>query len=63
MAFETLEHVPSATPVFAAVHALHTPTHGALQQTPSTQLPVKHSAPLPQTAPWAFWGRHVPALQ
>ena len=33
---------------------------GEPQQTPSTQLPLEHSLPLPQVAPGAFLARHDP---
>ena len=33
---------------------------GLPQQTPSTQLPLLHSLPLPQVAPGAFLARHDP---
>ena len=40
-----LPHVPSAPlPFLAAVHAWHVPVHAVLQQTPSAQLPLWHSA-------------------
>jgi len=39
--------VPSVMPVFPFEHAWQSPVHAVLQQTPSTQLPLKHSvAPL-----------------
>lgn len=42
-------HVPSAPcPFFAAVHAIHVPVHALSQQTPSTQNPLAHSAPVEQ---------------
>jgi hypothetical protein len=42
--FATGAHVPFAPPVFAALHALHRPLQPVLQQTPSMQLPLRHSA-------------------
>ncbi len=55
-------HAPSAPPpFFAEVHAWQIPVHGPLQQTPSTQLPVTHSAPVAQAWPFATW--QVPAPQ
>jgi hypothetical protein len=53
-------HVPSLLcPVSAAVQAWHVPEQAALQQTPSTQRPLKHSLCWLQVAPWL--SRHVPA--
>ena len=36
-------HVPLTPPVLAAVQALHVPVQVVLQQTPSTQLPLRQS--------------------
>jgi hypothetical protein len=35
---------------------------GAMQQTPSTQLPSVHSLPAPQPAPFAFFGTQLPGV-
>jgi hypothetical protein len=47
----TFEHVPSK---FMTLHALHSPVHVSAQQTPSMQLPLKHSMAPPHTAPRTF---------
>ncbi|MBI2389434.1 MAG: hypothetical protein HYV09_07540 [Deltaproteobacteria bacterium] len=57
-------HVPSVPePFFAAVHAWQVPLHGALQHTPSTQLPVRHWLPAPHAVPLAFFATHAPPPQ
>ncbi len=55
--FATLVHVPT---VPARLHAAHVPAHAVLQHTPSTQLPLTHSAPIEQAAPLAK-NPHAPA--
>lgn len=50
-------------PFFAAVHAWQVPLHGALQHTPSTQLPVRHWLPAPHAVPLAFFATHAPPPQ
>jgi hypothetical protein len=53
----TFRHVPSATPLSAALHALQTLVHAVLQHLPSTQKPLSHCAALvhelPMTPPSA----------
>lgn len=57
----TLVQVPTEPATLQALQPLH--DDAALSQhTLSTQLPVMHSLPPPQTAPWAFCA-HVPAGQ
>lgn len=49
-----LPHTPLAPePFFAALHAWHSPPHGASQQKPSTQLPLEHWVLAPHAAPLA----------
>jgi hypothetical protein len=48
-------------PFFAALHAWHRPEQGRLQQNPSTQLPLEHSAPVAHVVP--FTPTQAPALQ
>jgi hypothetical protein len=50
-ALGTFVHVPTLP---ATLQALHVPAHVALQQTPSTQKPLKQSPAAPQTAPLIF---------
>jgi hypothetical protein len=42
------------------LQAWQTPHDGVPQQTPSTQLPVLHSWPLPQVSPPDFFGAQEP---
>jgi hypothetical protein len=55
----TAVHVP--LPV--RLHAWQVPHTLDVQQTPSTQLPVPHSLPVPQVAPFAFFATHALAAQ
>jgi len=55
--FAMFEHVPTEP---ARLHAAHVPAHAVLQHTPSTQLPLTHSAPSEQAAPIAK-NPHAPA--
>jgi hypothetical protein len=48
--------VPSTTDcALGKLHAMHAPQEAEAQQTPSTQLPDPHSAPVPQDWPALFW--------
>jgi hypothetical protein len=40
------EQIPSITPFFSARHDSHAPSHGASQQTPSTQFMLLHMGPV-----------------
>jgi hypothetical protein len=51
----TAMHDPTLPPT---LHASHWPLHAVLQQTPSTQFPLPHSALPPHVAPSGF--EHVP---
>src|SRR6185369_11124094 len=42
---------PFAPPVLAWLHARQVPAHAVMQQTPSMQLPLKHSFPEPHAVP------------
>jgi hypothetical protein len=61
----------SAVPLVTAVHvplpvrlqAWQVPHTADVQQTPSTQLPVPHSLPMLQAAPFAFFATQAPAAQ
>jgi hypothetical protein len=55
-----LPHVPALPERLQASHA---PEQAALQQTPSTQIPLVHSLAAPQAAPFAFFAVHVLTLQ
>ena len=50
----TAAQVPSAPMLLAAEQATHVPEQGALQQKPSTQLPLEHSVVLEHTWPLSF---------
>ena len=54
----TAAQVPSPL----TLHARQVPHALVEQQTPSTQLPLAHSWPVPQAAPLAFWGRQLPPV-
>jgi hypothetical protein len=54
----TLAQVPSPF----RLQAWQVPQAAVEQQTPSTQLPVLHSCPAPQTAPLALRGTQLPAV-
>jgi hypothetical protein len=57
----TLPQVPFDPPVFAAEHAWHVPLQTALQQKPSTQLPLWHWFCAVHADPCASLGTHWPA--
>src|SRR5262249_50742049 len=50
-------------PFLALVHAWHVPPHTVLQQTPSVQNPLTHSALVVHDRPFAFWPTQTPPLQ
>jgi hypothetical protein len=52
-----------AWPVFAAEHAWQGPVQAALQQTPSTQLPLPHWLLLPHAAPIALSASQAPVFR
>jgi hypothetical protein len=55
-------HVPFVPcPLRAAVHAWHVPPHAVLQQTPSTQKLLKHSAPAAQVCAFSFLQVPIPS--
>ena len=55
---QVMEHVPTR-PV--TLHELHNVVHAVLQQTPSTQKPVRHSPAAPQPCPWIFLQLPLPS--
>jgi hypothetical protein len=44
-----LRQLPDTDPFIAAEHAMHKPEHAVSQQTPSMQLPLRHSLFIEQT--------------
>src|SRR5262245_57923956 len=57
-------HVPLEPEYFfAKLHAIQGPSHGVLQHTPSTQLPLLHSFGSVHATPIAFCVTHVPPEQ
>jgi hypothetical protein len=57
-------HVPLAPePFLSALHATQRPTHEVSQQTPSTQLPLVQSVPVPHACPFGLVPRQVEPLQ
>ena len=50
----TIVQVPGVTPPAFTLHAWHCPAQAALQQTPSTQMPLPHSTAPPQVVPSVF---------
>jgi hypothetical protein len=56
----TLTHVPTDP---ETLHASHAPLQAALQQTPSTQLPLVHELLLLHATPLASFGMHEEPLQ
>jgi hypothetical protein len=54
----TFVHAPRLP---ATSHASHCPPHARSQQTPSTHWFEPHCQGVPQAAPFAFFGAHVPA--
>jgi hypothetical protein len=50
-------------PFFATVHAWQSPLHGVLQQTPSTQEPEAHCAPVMHAPPFATGVTQAPIEQ
>jgi len=59
----TGRHRPLAAPVIAPAHALQLPLHAVSQHTPSTQLPLAHSEPAPQTVPLVLGATHTVPIQ
>jgi hypothetical protein len=47
----------------AMLQALQLAPHAWLQQNPSTQLLLAHSAPATHVSPMGFWPTHMPPLQ
>jgi hypothetical protein len=58
----TAVQVPIDVPMLQALQPLHM-LEGLSQQTPSTQLPLVHSPPLPQLRPSGLVALQAPALQ
>jgi len=58
----TTAQMPFACVVFAARHERHSPTHGLLQQTPSTQAALEHSFAPAQVSPLALMASHWPPI-
>ena len=64
---QALSAVPAAlfvqVPGVARLHAMHVPHFVLEQQTPSTQLPLVHSAPPPHAVPSGFLATQAPDTQ
>ena len=61
---ESGEHTPSTGAPAALEHASHAPPlHAVLQQTPSTQLPLRHCAEVPHAVPSVSGEPHFPPMQ
>jgi hypothetical protein len=59
----TSAHVPSDTFVFTPMHAWQRPSHATLQQTPSVQMPLEHSASIVHAKPFGKTAHAWTALQ
>ena len=54
--------IDAQIPVSLTLQAWQVPQPLVEQQTPSMQLPLPHSCPVPQVAPSPFFGRQVPLV-